>query len=236
MFFDPLYFVFALPGLAFVMLAQWRVKAAFNRYSRVPTRRGMTGRDVALAILRSSNIQDVRVESVSGFLSDHYDPRSKTLRLSPDVYGGRSVAAAGIAAHEVGHAIQHARAYAPLQMRSALVPVLSLTNSLAMPLIFGGFLLMFAMPALGQLATIAGVALFGVAVLFQVVTLPVEIDASRRALAAIDQGKILTGDEYTGARRVLTAAAWTYVAAAASSALTLLYYLVRLGLIGGRDD
>lgn len=235
--FDPLYLMFALPGMLLAMVAQGMVKSAFGRWSQVPTSRGMTGEAIARAILRVHGIQGVRVEPVQGFLSDHYDPTSRTLRLSPDVYGGRSVAAAGIAAHEVGHAIQHAQGYRWLQLRSQLVPVLSVTSTLAMPVLMGGFLLMsVGSYALGQVAMQLGAVLFAAVVVFQVVTLPVEFDASRRALAAIEQGRLVTAEEHEGAREVLRAAALTYVAAAISSLLTLLYYLYRAGLIGGRDD
>lgn len=234
---DPLYIILALPGLALGLWAQWRVKSTFTRYAEMGTRRALSGAEVAAEILRTKSIYDVRIEPVEGWLSDHYDPRHKTLRLSPDVYHGRSVAAAGVAAHEVGHAIQHAEQYAFLGMRSALVPVMSFASPLAVPIIIGGFLLSgFIGPEIGQLVTLAGIALFGFVVLFQLVTLPVEFDASRRALAAIEAGGILRGEETRGARDVLSAAAWTYVAAAVSAVLTLLYFLLRSGLLGGRRE
>ncbi|MBN2799363.1 MAG: zinc metallopeptidase [Deltaproteobacteria bacterium] len=233
---DPLYLALAAPGMLLGMWAQWRVKSAFSRWSEVRTRRGMTGAEVAAAILRQQQVQGIRIEQVSGFLSDHYDPTDRTLRLSPDVFHGQSVAAAGIAAHEVGHAIQHADAYAWLGLRSKLVPVLQITNRTSMPLIVGGMVLAsVGVAALGQLAFQLGAILFGFTALFQIVTLPVEIDASRRALRVLDRGQILQGEELTGARAVLSAAAWTYVAAAISSLLTLLYYLMRSGLLGGRS-
>jgi Zn-dependent membrane protease YugP len=236
-YFDPLYLLFALPGMLLGMWAQWRVKSTFSKWAEVPIGRGLTGAEIASRILDVHGIRDVRIEPVGGMLSDHYDPRSKTLRLSPDVFGGRSVSAAGVAAHEVGHAIQHAQAYRWLTLRSNLVPVLGITSKLAMPAIFIGFMLMSVGQAgLGQLAMFAGIALFSVMVLFQLVTLPVEFDASRRALAAIDTGKLVSGEEYTGARAVLTAAAWTYVAAAVASLSQLLYFLLRSGLLGGRRD
>jgi Zn-dependent membrane protease YugP len=175
----------------------------------------------------------VRVEPTQGFLSDHYDPRSRTLRLSADVYHGRSVAAAGVAAHEVGHAIQHARSYAFLSMRSALVPMLGITSNLAMPTILVGFVLSGMGMQIGSFVLLIGIALFATLVLFQLVTLPVELDASRRALAAIEHGGLARGEELTGARKVLSAAALTYIAAALSSMLTLLYFLLRSGLLGG---
>jgi Zn-dependent membrane protease YugP len=231
---DPLYLILAAPGLLLGLWAQWRVKSTFRRYSEVGTSRGMSGAEIAASILQVKGIHDVRIEPVEGFLSDHYDPRHKTLRLSPDVYHGRSISAAGVAAHEVGHAIQHAERYAFLGMRSALVPAMSFASPLAVPIIIGGFLLSsFVGTGVGQLVTIAGLGLFAVVVLFQLVTLPVEFDASRRALAAIQGGGILHGQEVQGAKNVLSAAAWTYVAAAVSAILTLLYFLIRSGLLGG---
>ncbi len=236
MFFDPLYFMLMIPGMLLAGWAQMRVSGTVRKWSQVPTTRGMSGAEVAQAILRTERIQGVRVEMTPGTLSDHYDPRSKTLRLSPDIYRGRHVAAAGIAAHEVGHAIQHARGYAWLEMRSMLVPVLGITTKLAMPAIMLGFVLMSMGQALGQPVLLVGAALFAVMVLFQIVTLPVEIDASRRALQSIESGRIVTGPEGEGAKKVLTAAAWTYVAAAISSALQLVYFLIRAGVLGGRRD
>ncbi|HEY8428154.1 MAG TPA: zinc metallopeptidase [Sandaracinaceae bacterium] len=234
---DPLYILLAAPGLLLGLWAQWRVRSTFHRYAEVTTARALSGAEIAAEILRTRGIYDVRIEPVEGWLSDHYDPTSKTLRLSPDVYYGRSVSAAGVAAHEVGHAIQHAEKYAFLGMRSALVPAMSFASPLAVPIIIGGMALsMFVGSTIGQLVTLAGIALFGVVVLFQLVTLPVEFDASRRALAAIQGGGILRGAEVQGARDVLSAAAWTYVAAAVSSVLTLLYFLIRSGLLGGRRE
>jgi Zn-dependent membrane protease YugP len=233
---DPLYIALALPGLLLGMWAQWRVKSTFQHYAEVGTRRGMTGAQVAAAILQTEGIRDVRIEPSQGFLSDHYSPGEKALRLSPDVFGGRSVSAVGVAAHEVGHAIQHARAYPFLGMRSTLVPVVQFASPLAVPIIIVGFFMSSAIGALGQLVVLAGIGLFGMVVLFQLVTLPVEFDASRRALDAIDKGRLLVGEEQQGAKAVLDAAAWTYVAAAVSSVLTLLYFLLRSGLLGGRRD
>jgi len=236
-FFDPLYLLLMLPGVALGLWAQWRVKSTFARYAEVGTLRHSSGADVAAEILRTEGISDVRIEQASGWLSDHYAPAEKVLRLSPDVYDGRSIAAAGVAAHEVGHAIQHARGYAFLGLRSALVPVVSFASPLAIPILIGGLLLsVWVGTAVGQVVTLFGLALFGFVVLFQLVTLPVEIDASRRALHAIEAGGLLSEDEREGARDVLQAAAWTYVAAAVSSLLTLLYFLLRSGLLGGRRD
>ncbi len=232
---DPLYILIALPGLALGLWAQWRVRHTFARYAEVGTSRGLSGAEIAAEILRTKGIHDVAIQQVQGWLSDHYDPTHKVLRLSPDVYHGRSVSAAGVAAHEVGHAIQHAEAYPFLGIRSALVPAVSFASPLAVPIIIVGFLLSgFVGTGIGQIVTLAGLALFTVVVLFQIITLPVEFDASRRALAAIGSGGILRSDEAQGARDVLRAAAWTYVAAAVSSVLTLLYVLIRSGLLGGQ--
>lgn len=237
MILDPLYILIALPGMLLAMFAQAKVSSAFKRYSGIRTARGLSGAEVAQAILRTKKIQGVRIEPVQGRLSDHYDPRSRTLRLSPDVYSGRSVAAAGIAAHEVGHAIQHAESYAWLTMRSNLVPALSVTSRMAMPAIMLGFALSWmGSGGLGSVVMLAGIALFSVMVLFQLVTLPVEFDASRRALAAIEEGQIVTAGELDGAKSVLGAAALTYVAAAVSSMMTLLYFLLRAGVLGGSRD
>ena len=236
-FIDPLYILLAAPGFLLALWAQMRVKSAFNRFSEVATARGMTGAQVAASILRTRGISGVRIEPVAGALTDHYDPSTRTLRLSEPVYNGRSVAAAGVAAHEVGHALQHAERYPWLTMRSNLVPALNITNSLAMPAIMIGFVLStFGAGALGSVVLMAGLVMFAVLVVFQLVTLPVEFDASRRALKAIEQGGIVTERELGGTRKVLSAAALTYVAAAVSSVLTLLYFLLRSGLLGGRDD
>ncbi len=236
-FIDPLYLLVTAPGLVLGLWAQWRVKSTFERYAQVATGRGMSGAQVAAAILQTEGIRDVRIEPSEGWLSDHYSPTEKALRLSPDVFHGRSVSAAGVAAHEVGHAIQHARAYPFLGMRSALVPVVQFASPFAVPIIIGGFIMSgFVGGAIGSLLTLVGLGLFGAIVLFQIVTLPVELDASRRALAAIEAGRFLSPREHEGAREVLSAAAWTYVAAAVSSLLTFIYFLLRSGLLGGREE
>lgn len=227
LFFDPLYLLFAAPGMLLAFWAQFKVKSTFNRYSQVTTRRGWTGAEIADAILRVNQIRDVRIEPTQGFLSDHYDPVAKVLRLSPEVYSGRSVAAAGVAAHEVGHAIQHAQSYAPLQVRSALVPVANLGASFAPWLIIAGALLgIFGLIQIG-------VIFFAGAVLFQLVTLPVEFNASSRAYDQLQTLGIATSSEIGGTKQVLNAAAMTYVAAAASSVMYLLYYVSMF--MGNRD-
>ena len=222
MIFDPRYLLFVGPAILLAIWAQVRVKSAFSKYSKVRTRSNLTGAEAAHAVLRSADIHDVTVEPVQGFLSDHYDPRTKTLRLSPDVYSGASVAAAGIAAHEAGHAIQHARHYAPLALRSFIVPVASIASNMALPLAFIG--LVFQMAGL----LYVGIILFSAAVLFQLVTLPVEFNASSRAKAALASSGIITDrEEMEGVRTVLGAAAWTYVAAALTAIMTLLYLISR---------
>jgi hypothetical protein len=229
MFFDPLYLVFALPGLLLGLWAQSRVKRAFNKYAKVRTLRGVTGAQVARALLDAQGLYDVAIEESKGFLSDHYDPRAKVLRLSPEVYRTPSIAAAGVAAHEMGHALQDANGYMPLQLRSALVPAAQFGSSLAPWLFVGGLLLNFTTLAWG------GVLLFGAAVLFTLVTLPVEFDASKRAKQLLVSSGILVGDEIKGVDKVLDAAALTYVAAAVSAIGTLLYYVFLL-TGGGRRD
>lgn len=227
MYFNPLYLCFAMPALLLGMFAQWRVKSAYSQWSQVRTGRGLSGSQVARYLLDSQGLRDVRIEETQGFLSDHYDPTSKTLRLSPEVYRTPSVAAAGIAAHEMGHALQHARGYAPLALRSAMVPTVQLGSMLG-PLVFmAGLLLNFS-----GLAWV-GVLLFAAATLFAVVTLPVEFDASNRAKALLLEQGILIPQEREGVDKVLNAAALTYVAGALQSVSTLLYYVFML--VGGRS-
>ncbi len=228
--FDPLYMIFWLPGLILAGMAQWKVKTTFARYSRVANRRGITGAQAARRILDAAGLTNVRIETAQGFLGDHYDPRSKVLRLSGDVYSRASLASVGVAAHEVGHALQDKHGYAPMRWRSALVPAASLGSNFAwIALILG-----LVIQSTGLM--IAGVVLFSAVVLFQVVTLPVEFNASSRALAALEGVGVLDQDEIGGARSVLSAAAMTYLAGAIAAALQLVYFLLRSGLIGGRDE
>lgn len=222
MFFDPLYLVFALPGLLLGLWARSRVNGAFNKYKQVRTAQNVTGAQVARTLLDAQGLQNVQIEEVQGFLSDHYDPRTKILRLSPEVYRTPSVAAAGIAAHEMGHALQDAGGYFPLQLRSAIVPAAQFGSTLAPWLFIAGILLNFT-----QLAWV-GLILFGAAVVFTLVTLPVEFDASRRAKKLLSSNNIIIGNEAQGVNKVLDAAALTYVAAAVSSVGTFLYYLLLL--------
>ena len=223
MFFDPLYLLFALPALLLGLYAQARVKSNFNKYSRVATMRGFTGAQVARALLDSFGLQEVKVEAAKGFLTDHYDPRSKTLRLSEATYASPSIAAVGVAAHEMGHALQHSQNYAPLALRSAIVPAAQFGSGLGPWLLFGGMILNF-----GALAW-AGIALYAAATAFTLVTLPVEFDASKRAKALLVRQGYLNQQELVGVNKVLDAAALTYVAAAVQSIMTLLYFALRLG-------
>ena len=226
-YWDSTYFL-VLIGAVISLIASWRVKQTFNKFSRTPNMRGLTAENVAATILRLSNITDVRIEHVRGDLTDHYSPTEKVLRLSDSVYGKTSVAALGVAAHECGHAVQHHTAYAPLKLRSLSVPIANIGSTLSWPLILLGILLGFT--GLAQ----AGVFLFSFVVLFQLITLPVEFNASRRAMAVLEQANLLQGDELSGARKVLSAAAMTYVAALASSILQLLR-LVLLTRRSSRD-
>jgi Zn-dependent membrane protease YugP len=206
--------------LAMGLWAQSKVKRTFARWSEVPVRSGMTGAQAAAEVVRASGLPDVEIRPVDGRLSDHYDPRSRTLNLSADVGQASTVAALGVAAHEAGHAIQDARGYFPMRVRQTVVPVASIGTSFAFPLIFLGFIL-------GSLGLVnVGLALFTLIVLFQLVTLPVEFDASRRALVALSDGRMLAADELEGAKQVLSAAAWTYVAAFVAAAAQLVYFFL----------
>ena len=223
--------ILVLIGVVITLWAQWRVNSAFSKYSRVRSRTGMTGAEAAQRLLQSQGIYDVRVQRVGGSLTDHYDPRTKTVNLSDDVFNVSSVAAIGVAAHECGHAIQDNVGYVPLRIRGNLVPVANIGSRLSWPLILIGLLI----SGLGSPLVEIGIIMFSLAVLFQLVTLPVELDASARAVRLLDAEGILTGDEVSGTRKVLHAAALTYVAAAATSILQLLRLVI---LFGGRrrDD
>lgn len=231
-YFDPTYFL-VLIGAVLCMWASAKVKSTYAKYERVRSRSGMTGAEAAARILQMSGIRDVQIQHVAGDLTDHYDPRKKVLRLSDTVYGSTSVAAIGVAAHECGHALQHQQGYAPLKLRSLLVPAANLGSRLGLPLVILGLALglSFELPGGGyfSLAQI-GIWIFSFAVLFQVVTLPVEFNASGRALRMLGDYGILNGDEVDDCKHVLGAAALTYVAAAASSILQLL----RLILLNNR--
>lgn len=203
-------------------LVQANLKNKFERYSQIPLSNGMTGRDVAEKMLRDNGIYDVRVISTPGMLTDHYNPANKTVNLSEDVYGTCSVAAAAVAAHECGHAVQHARAYAPLQMRSALVPVVQLSSSIVQWVLLGGILLLNTFPQL----LLIGICLFAMTTLFSFITLPVEIDASRRALVWLNSAGVTNAFNHNQAKDALKSAAYTYVVAALGSLATLVYYIM----------
>lgn len=228
MIFDATYVLFILPGLALSIWASMRVRSAFNRYSKVRSTRGFTGASAAKELLRSTGITDVRIVRSRGMLSDHYNPMTKTLVLSEPVYDSDSIAAVGVATHEAGHAIQHARHYAPLWVRSALVPTANIGSSI------GYFVMLIGLFVASTNMVLVGAVLFSTVLLFQIVTLPVEFNASSRAKALIVEHGIVTVQERKGVDAVLNAAALTYVAAAVSTLLTLLYFLWRSGLIGGR--
>lgn len=217
-YWDPTYILVVI-GAVICMIASARVKGTFNKYSQLRSMSGMNGAQVAQIVLQAAGIYDVQVRHVSGSLTDHYDPRTKTVNLSDPVYNATSVAALGVAAHECGHAIQHAKSYAPLSIRSALVPIANFGSMLAWPVILIG--LLFNTRSSGLIIDI-GILLFSAAVLFQLVTLPVEFDASRRALVMLRTQGILADDELKYTRRVLKSAALTYVASAAAAILQLL--------------
>ncbi len=219
-------YILVLIGALLCLAASGLVKGTFSKYSQYRSMSGMTGAEAATRILHAAGIQDVRVQHISGNLTDHYNPTDKTLSLSDSVYGSTSVAAVGVAAHEVGHAIQHHKGYAPLHIRSALVPVANFGSTIAWPLILIGLLF-----TRGSMLISLGIMCFSLAVLFQLVTLPVEINASRRAVKMLETTGILGAQELTMTRKVLGAAALTYVASAASSILQLLRLVI---LFGGR--
>ena len=209
-----------LPALIFSVWAQINVKSTFDKYSKIHTRRGYTGADAARRVLNENGLFNVSIERVQGHLTDHYDPRANVIRLSDSVYSSTSAAAIGVACHEAGHAVQHAKGYFPIKVRMAIIPMTKFGSALAMPIFFIG--LLFAMPALLSL----GIILYATVALFQLITLPVEFNASARALEAIGSSGMFDSEEKKAARKVLTAAALTYVAALASSLLTLLRLLV----------
>ena len=221
---DATYIFLVLPAVIFALWAQFNVKSTFSKYSKIASRSGMTGFDSARRILDANGLGDVRIAHVSGDLTDHYNPTDNTIYLSDSVYGANSAAAIGVAAHEAGHAVQHATGYTPIKIRSAIIPITNIGSNLAMPLIILGIILSF--PTLAYI----GVAAFGLSTLFQLVTLPVEFDASGRALKALEGS--LDGDDLASARKVLRAAALTYVAALAVSLVNLLRLLI---IVAGND-
>lgn len=232
--FDWTYVVLVLPCVIFAMVASANVNSTFKRYSKELSRRHLTGAEAAQRVLSANGVSGVRFERVSGNLTDHYDPRSNVIRLSDDVFGSTSIAAIGVACHEAGHAVQYAKGYAPIKLRAAIIPVTNFGSRLAMPLILLG-LLFSAGSYFGDTMVYLGIACFGLSVLFQLVTLPVEFNASRRALQAIESNELLTEEEYRGARKTLTAAAMTYVAATAVALAQLLRLVLIFGNRSRRD-
>lgn len=229
MFFDPVYLLFALPGVLLSMWASYRVRSAFSEYSQVPSVRGYSGAEAAQRLLDEAGLHDVGIIETHGTLSDHYDPTSRHLALSSEVFHGRSVASIGVACHEAGHAIQHATGYVPLGLRSILVPTASIGSSI-------GYIVMAVGLMMSLWVFLIGVALFSMVLLFQVVTLPVEFDASARAKRLVVESGIIEPWEREGIDKVLNAAALTYVAAAVSTLMILVYYLFRAGLLNNSND
>jgi hypothetical protein len=229
-FFDPLYLLFMLPGLALALWAQAKTRGAYQKWSEVRNVQSIPGWQVARAILDSNGLRNVEIEEVPGELSDHYDPTQKVLRLSPGVARAPSVAAMGIAAHEVGHAIQDASGYQPMRLRAGIVPLAQLGSQIGFYALLGGLMLQITGLAL------IGLVLFAFGAVFALVTLPVEFDASNRAMASLQSNGLVTVQEYQGAREVLNAAAWTYVAGFVSSLLMVLYFALQVFGMSRRDD
>ena len=228
--FDWTYIVLVLPCLILSLWASAKVNSTFKKYSRQRTLRGLTAQEAAMRVLSANGVSGVRIERVSGNLTDHYDPRANVIRLSDSVYDNTSTAAIGVACHEAGHAVQYAQDYAPIKLRAAIIPVTNFGSQLAMPLILLGILLS-AFGSMSDLLIYLGIGCFGLSLVFQLVTLPVEFNASRRALVAIEEGELLTDEELMGARKTLRAAALTYVAA---TAVALAQLLRLLAIFGGR--
>ncbi|SHH28612.1 hypothetical protein SAMN02745221_02086 [Thermosyntropha lipolytica DSM 11003] len=222
------YLIFILPAFILSIYAQFKVKSTFEKYSRVRSMRGMTGAEVAAQLLRRKGLTDVGIDPVGGSLTDHYDPRVKRVRLSEPVYGSNSLAAIGVAAHEVGHAIQHGEKYGPLELRHAIVPVTNFASGASFPILLVGIILNSANLVL------IGILLFSAVVLFHLVTLPVEFNASRRAVMELESAGIITPQETPAVKKVLSAAALTYLAAAISAIANLLYYVMIF--LGSRED
>ncbi len=234
-FFDPTYFLFMIPPLIFMLYAQWKVNSSFKKYSQVYNGRKMTGAEVAVQLLKANGLDNIKVEQTKGKLTDHYDPTKKVLRLSADVANSPSVASMGIVAHEVGHAVQDKKAYVPMRIRGAIVPAANIGSNLGYILVFLG-LILYALSSLEFGLTVAyvGIFLFSLAVLFSLVTLPVEFDASNRARAMLQANGLVSTQELQGASAVLSAAALTYVAATLQAVAQLLYFI--FAVMGARRD
>ena len=232
MYFDMTYMLLVvLPGMVLSGGASWLVKRTFKRYESYGTQSGLTGAESARLMLERAGVTNCRIEPIGGRMSDHYDPRDRTLRLSEPVYNARSISAIGVACHEAGHALQHAQGYKWLQMRSSMVPVTNIASKMSMPVLMIGMMMLSLAPVLGQWVVLAGVALFAAAVIFSVITLPVEWDASARAETAMVNAGFVNAEEASGANKVLNAAFLTYLASAIASIMTLIYYLHRSGLL-----
>jgi Zn-dependent membrane protease YugP len=233
--FDWTYIVLVLPCIILALIASSNVNSTFKRYSKQFSSRGITGAEAARRVLAANGVRNVRIERVAGNLTDHYDPTTNVIRLSESVYGSTSTAAIGVACHEAGHAVQYAAHYAPIKLRAAIIPITNFGSRLAMPLILLGIVCTF----LGDFSTVLvylGIAAFGLSFIFQMITLPVEFNASRRAIRAIEDGNILTAEELRGARKTLSAAAMTYVAATATALAQLLRLILIFGGRGRRRD
>ncbi len=232
MYFDMTYMLLVvLPGMVLSGGASWLVKRTFKKYESYGTQSGLTGAESARLMLERAGVTNCRIEPIGGRMSDHYDPRDRTLRLSEPVYNARSISAIGVACHEAGHALQHAQGYKWLQMRSSMVPVTNIASKMSMPVLMIGMMMLSLAPVLGQWVVLAGVALFAAAVIFSVITLPVEWDASARAKTAMVNAGFVNAEEASGANKVLNAAFLTYLASAIASIMTLIYYLHRSGLL-----
>ncbi len=221
-YYDPMYLGIALVSLIIIFIAQGLVKSRYSKYSKIANIRGVTGADAARTVLEANGVYGVNIEEVNGTLTDHYDPKTNTIRLSSEVYNAKTIAAVGIAAHEAGHAVQYAKKYMPVKIRMAIIPFARFGP------MFGVILIAIGLMLNSMNLALAGVLLYGAVFVFQFVTLPVEFNASRRALVAIKENNLLYGEEYYGAKKTLTAAALTYVAAMLQSLLTLLYYIFRI--------
>ncbi len=226
---DPMYFLFILPAMALAGWASFKVKKELAAAAQIAPSSRLSGAEAADRILRANGLDDVRIESASGLLGDHYDPRGKVLRLTPPIYSGRTMAAVGVAAHEAGHALQDAHHYSPLKLRTGLVPMATFGSNFSFIIIFVGWFFLHS-----QVLLLAGIGLFSLTVLFQLVNLPVEFNASSRAREVLVDCGVVSRSELAPVSKVLNAAAMTYVAATLMSVLTLLYYLYRSGLLGGR--
>ena len=230
-YYDLTYVIFMIPALIITMYAQIKVNSTFKKYSKVKCRRGLTGAQAAQIVLQRNGVRDVRIERVAGKLTDHYDPSSNVIRLSDEVYNSTSVSAVGVACHEAGHAVQQAENYKPILFRQFMVPITNIGSKLSFPLIFIGLLF----PTKWDVLLIAGIAMFSLAVFFELITLPVEFNASNRAIKALDEGELLYDEELRGAKKVLSAAAMTYLAAAITAIASLLRLLLIFSGRRGND-